>query len=424
MASDDGGLSGTIALYPTLIAVDPDARRGGPYPKPTPTGDPRKLKSLLYVTVAGYGAFSIISLYKGDEKFYRNYIMPVIHLLEPEKAHNLAVFASRYRLIPKSRYQDPEMLKVKVFGKEFPNPVGIAAGFDKDGKAILGLKDIGFGFVEVGSVTPEPQPGNEKPRVFRLQNDKAVINRYGFNSEGHSAVLKRIENLKESNEDFGIVGVNLGKNKSSQDPINDYVEGIKKFGPVADYLVINISSPNTPGLRSMQHKDELKKLLAKLVETRNNLPLNPKPPLLLKLAPDLAYNERKDIADVLKDKKCKVDGLIISNTTIERPDTLKSVESKSEAGGLSGAPLKDGSTQMIADMSRLTGGIPIIGVGGVASGRDAYEKIKAGACLVQLYTAMVYEGPTVVTKVKKELVDILKQEGYHRISEVIGKGPS
>ncbi|KAJ8967123.1 hypothetical protein NQ314_003075 [Rhamnusium bicolor] len=299
--------------------------------------------------------------------------MPIVHVLDAERAHNLAIFVSKYRLLPKSRYKDPDLLKIEIFGKEFSNPVGIAAGFDKDGKAILGLKDIGFGFVEVGSVTPEPQHGNEQPRVFRLLKDFAVINRYGFNSEGHNNVFKRIENVKQNTEESGIVGVNLGKNKTSPDPINDYVEGIQKFGRIADYLVINISSPNTPGLRNMQKKNTLKKLLCTLVETRNNLPINKKPPLLLKLAPDLSYEERQDIADVLNEKKCRVDGLIIS-------------------------------------------------VGGISSGKDAYEKIKAGASLVQLYTSLVYNGPPVVTKIKKELVQLLAKDGYSNISEAVGKG--
>ncbi|VEN52024.1 unnamed protein product [Callosobruchus maculatus] len=251
--------------------------------------------------------------------------------------------------------------KVKVFGKEFSNPIGIAAGFDKDGKAILGLKDIGFGFVEVGSVTPEAQPGNEKPRVFRLNDDLAVINRYGFNSEGHNAVLQRISNVRGVKEEIPIIGVNLGKNKTSADATKDYVEGIQKFGPLSDYLVINISSPNTPNLRDLQHKENLSKLLRALIEARDNLPISQKPPLLLKLAPDLSPQERRDIAAILKQKECRVDGLIVCNTTVSRPETLKNVKNKNEIGGLSGPPLKDLSTEMIRDMSRLTDGIPIIG---------------------------------------------------------------
>ncbi|VEN47596.1 unnamed protein product [Callosobruchus maculatus] len=380
----------------------------------------KKLQSMLYVTVGGCAAFAGISFYKGEEKFYKNYVMPVVHMLDPEKAHYLAVWASEHRIIPKSHYRDPDLLKVKVFGKEFSNPIGIAAGFDKDGKAILGLKDIGFGFVEVGSVTPEAQPGNEKPRVFRLNDDLAVINRYGFNSEGHNAVLQRISNVRGVKEEIPIIGVNLGKNKTSADATNDYVEGIQKFGLLSDYLVINISSPNTPNLRDLQHKENLSKLLRALIEARDNLPISQKPPLLLKLAPDLSPQERRDIAAILKQKECRVDGLIVCNTTVSRPETLKNVKNKNEIGGLSGPPLKDLSTEMIRDMSRLTDGIPIIGVGGISSGKDAYEKIKAGASLLQLYTSLAYDGPPVVTKVKKELAELLSKDGYTNISQAIG----
>nr|XP_023012028.1 dihydroorotate dehydrogenase (quinone), mitochondrial [Leptinotarsa decemlineata] len=380
----------------------------------------RKLKSLFTVTVAGYATYGVLSFCKGNENFYKNTIMPLVRKLDPENAHKLAVFASKYRLIPKSTYKDSEILKVNIFGRQFSNPVGIAAGFDKDGEAVLGLQDIGFGFVEIGSITPKPQPGNEKPRVFRLAEDHAVINRYGFNSEGHDDVLARIQNLRRNEKELVVLGVNLGKNKTSVDPIEDYMEGIKKFGTIADYLVINVSSPNTPGLRSMQNKDILKNLLSKVVEARNNLPIKEKPCLLLKLAPDLSMQEKQDIADVLKQKECRVDGLIVCNTTVDRPSSLTS-EWKGEIGGLSGKPLKDMSTEMIRDMSKLTGRMPIIGVGGISTGQDAYEKIKAGACLVQLYTSMVYEGPPVVAKVKRELEQLLKQDGYKNVSEAIGQ---
>ncbi|XP_030753109.1 dihydroorotate dehydrogenase (quinone), mitochondrial isoform X2 [Sitophilus oryzae] len=376
------------------------------------------MKSLFYVTVGAIGAFSGICIYKGDEKFYKNFVMPVIHLLDPEQAHKLAVITSQYRLTPVSKYKDPNTLSTTVFNKTFANPIGIAAGFDKDGKAVMGLKDIGFGFIEVGSVTPLPQPGNEKPRVFRLSNDRAIINRYGFNSEGHTVVFERLKDAKTHLDSPVIIGVNLGKNKTSDDSISDYVKGINTFGSISDYLVINISSPNTPNLRSLQNKESLRQLLKAVILTRNNLEVSPKPPLLLKLAPDLTHNQRRDIADVIKQPDCKVDGLIICNTTIERPQ-LKS-EHKNETGGLSGEPLKDVSTNMILEMSQLTNGIPIIGVGGVASGRDAYEKIKAGASLVQLYSSIVFEGPPVVTKIKKELSKLLEEDGYKNISEAVG----
>ncbi|CAG9820236.1 unnamed protein product [Phaedon cochleariae] len=381
----------------------------------------RKLKSLLYITVSGYAVSGAISLYRGDENLYKNFLMPLVHTIDAEKAHKLAIFASKHRLIPKSHYVDEEPLKVNIFGKTFSNPIGIAAGFDKDGEAVLGLKDIGFGFVEIGSITPEPQPGNEKPRVFRLIEDQAVINRYGFNSKGHDDVFQRIQSLSEEERKSIILGINLGKNKNSTDSIGDYVEGIKRFGPVADYLVINISSPNTPGLRDMQEKKQLRELLSALVETRNQLKLDQKPSLLLKLAPDLSSEERKNIAGVLNEKRCRVDGLIVSNTTIDRPKTLLS-ENKQEIGGLSGEPLKEMSTQMIAEMSKLTGGMPIIGAGGISSGQDAYEKIKAGASLVQIYTALVYNGPPVVTKIKRELQHCVMKDGHANVEAAVGKG--
>ncbi|ENN73734.1 hypothetical protein YQE_09666, partial [Dendroctonus ponderosae] len=281
----------------------------------------------------------------------------------------------------------------------------------------MGLKDIGFGFVEIGSVTPHPQPGNEKPRVFRLPLDMAIINRYGFNSDGHDEVRTRITNAKADPE-VPLIGVNLGKNKTSDDPVKDYVDGINTFGSVCDYLVVNISSPNTPNLRKLQNKDNLKHLLRAVVEARNTLNVNPKPPLLLKLAPDLRSEEKKDISDIIKLNECKVDGLIVCNTTIERP-SLKSKHSN-EVGGLSGAPLKESSTQMIMEMRKLTKGMTIIGVGGIATGQDAYEKIKAGASLVQIYSSLVYEGPPLVSKIKSELEELLQKHGYKSISEAIG----
>lgn len=378
----------------------------------------RKLKSLLWVGVGGYASLAGMNYYRGEESFYQNIVMPLVHLLDPEQAHNMAVYVSKYRLVPKSRYKDPPSLKVNIFGRELSNPIGIAAGFDKDAKAVLGLKDIGFGFVEIGSVTPNPQPGNAKPRVFRLTQDAAVINRYGFNSEGHEKVLNRIKAIRSSGEDV-ILGVNLGKNKTSEDDVDDYVKGILTFGPLADYLVINISSPNTPGLRSMQKKEILTKLLSATLEARNSLQIERKPPLLLKLAPDLSTSEKKDIADVLKQQSCRVDGLIVSNTTIERPNTLLA-ESKNEIGGLSGKPLREKSTEMIKEMKTLTN-LPIIGVGGISSGEDAYEKIKAGAELIQIYTAMVYEGPTIVARIKQDLAELLAKDGIQNISEAVGK---
>jgi dihydroorotate dehydrogenase len=243
------------------------------------------------------------------------------------------------------------------------NPVGIAAGFDKNAEAIKGLNHLGFGFIEIGSVTPLAQAGNQKPRVFRLTEDEAIINRYGFNSDGHEKVWHRIQQLRASGQFTGVLGVNLGKNKMSEDGVNDYVEGLKLFAPVADYLVINVSSPNTPGLRDMQHRDTLRTLLVRVNEAKRQLE-TPKP-VFLKLAPDLTPSELKDICKTVSRKDSAVDGLIISNTTVDRSVTLNSSNS-SEVGGLSGKPLKEKSRRMIEDVYRLTGGkVPIIGVGGV-----------------------------------------------------------
>ncbi|XP_069702613.1 dihydroorotate dehydrogenase (quinone), mitochondrial isoform X2 [Periplaneta americana] len=379
-----------------------------------------KVKSMLYITAGAFGTFSALSLYKGNEKYFDNILMPMLHILNPETSHKFAITASKYGFYPRSTFKDPDTLKTNVWEIKFGNPIGIAAGFDKQGEVVEPLHKIGFGFVEIGSVTPAPQPGNKKPRVFRLEKDEAVINRYGFNSDGHEAVYNRLHLLKSDTTFAGIVGVNLGKNKNSEDPVRDYVNGIKKFGDVADYLVINISSPNTPGLRSWQQKQHLKELLPELIAARNELEGPRKPPLLLKLSPDLTQEERRDIADVLKDNKCRVDGLVICNSTVERMPSL-SDKHAAEEGGLSGKPLRDLSTTLISDMYRLTGGkLPIIGVGGVFSGNDAYDKIKAGASLVQLYTSFVYHGPPRVSRVKEELDDLIRKDGWASVAEAVG----
>ncbi|XP_063439930.1 dihydroorotate dehydrogenase (quinone), mitochondrial-like isoform X2 [Mytilus trossulus] len=394
-------------------------------------------------------------IYKGNEKFYKEYVMPFFQLFDAETSHKMAVKAAKYKLVPKSKITPHPVLASRVFDRDFPSPVGLAAGFDKDGEAVDGMLKMGFSFVEIGSVTPNPQPGNEKPRVFRLKEDKAVINRYGFNSEGHDKVYNRLKvreveppvvellphfpqmseerNMLNINlwtdttvpDDIrllkvpGIMGVNLGKNKTSSYPVEDYVQGVRKFGKVADYLVINISSPNTPGLRAMQGKDMLDTLLEKVLSERDHI-RGRKPPLLVKIAPDLTDQDKKDIAEVVLNRKESLGGLIVSNTTVSRPDSLKSSH-KDEVGGLSGEPLKDLSTKTISDMYRLTEGkVPIIGVGGVGSGEDAYDKIKEGASLVQLYTALIYQGPPVIGKINRELSELLIKDGYKSITEAVG----
>lgn len=309
--------------------------------------------------------------------------------------------------------------KVNFLGNQLRNPVGIAAGFDKHAEGIATLAKIGFGFVEIGSVTPLPQPGNPQPRVFRLAEDQAIINRYGFNSDGHDAVFQRIKELKRSSAATATtIGVNLGKNKLSNDAVADYVDGVRKFAPIADYLVINISSPNTAGLRDWQSKDDLRRLLQQVLAARAVGGV----PIVLKLAPDLSDAELRDVAEVIGRKDCAVDAIIVSNTTTARADSLKSDHAQ-ETGGLSGRPLAARSTEIVRQMYGLTGGtVPIIGVGGVFTGRDAYEKILAGASVVQLYTAFAYEGPPVVRRVKKELAALLRADGFGSVADAVGKG--
>lgn len=377
-----------------------------------------KIKSFFTVTGSAVALFGGISLYQSNEKFYNEVAIPMTHLLDPETAHNLAVKILKWGLVPRQKTEDPRTLRTSVFGFNLTNPIGMAAGFDKQGEAVEGLHKIGFGFVEIGSVTPKPQSGNAKPRVFRLPQDRAVINRYGFNSDGHDVVWKRLKKLKENKHFNGIVGINLGKNKESKDAVRDYIDGIKKFMDVADYFVINVSSPNTPGLRSLQSKQSLKQLLTSVNEAREVL--GSKQPLLLKLAPDLSDSERQDVADVILQKKSNVDGLILCNTTIARPNLID--PNREESGGLSGAPLTDISTAMISDMYKRTrGSIPIIGVGGIFSGTDVYAKIKAGASLVELYTSYIYNGPPIVSKIKRELCEILEADGFSSVNDAIGR---
>ncbi|XP_050398233.1 dihydroorotate dehydrogenase (quinone), mitochondrial isoform X2 [Patella vulgata] len=382
----------------------------------------KQLKQMVVVCGGGTLTFFGFSLYRGDAKFYENMVMPAMRLLDAETAHNLAIKMAKYKLVPRQSLADPPLLQSKLWGKTFTNPVGLAAGFDKHGEAVDGLLKMGFGFVEVGSITPAPQEGNPKPRVFRLVEDRGVINRYGFNSDGHEVVVNRLRYREDEHvvSERGIMGINLGKNKFSSYPVEDYAQGVKRFGKLADYLVINVSSPNTPGLRAMQGRKQLEELLEKVSAERDKLRLKEKVPLLVKIAPDLSAEDKNDIAAVVSKNNSGVDGLIVSNTTVSRPPSLQN-KHKEEIGGLSGDPLKHLSTSTISDMYKLTKGkIPIIGVGGISNGKDAYEKIKAGASLVQLYTALIYQGPPVVKKVKRELAQYLESDGYSNVEEAIG----
>ncbi|KAJ8417781.1 hypothetical protein AAFF_G00226240 [Aldrovandia affinis] len=383
----------------------------------------RRLKEA--VKVIGSGGFLFVSYLTavGDERFYANQLMPALQMIVgPETAHVIAVRIISMGLVPRSRYQDPASLEVNVLGCRFRNPIGIAAGFDKHGEAVDGLYRLGFGFVEVGTVTPLPQEGNPKPRVFRLIADQAVVNRYGFNSCGLAEVQKRLkarETIQLELTQAGLpMGINLGKNKLSQDAALDYSQGVQMLGPLADYLVVNVSSPNTPGLRDLQGKEELRRLLDRVLKERDALKCERRPPVLVKIAPDLTLQDKRDIADVITE--LGVDGLIVSNTTVSRPETLKDPQ-REQTGGLSGEPLCEMSTHMVRDMYSLTKGkVPIVGVGGVASGQDAFDKICAGASLVQVYTALTYQGPPVVTRIKRELEQLLKEKGFESVSEAVG----
>lgn len=346
--------------------------------------------------------------------------MPAVRLLPAETSHQLAVMACKYRLYPASNQMDDLNLHGSLFGRLISNPIGIAAGFDKNAEAICGLHDLGFGFIEIGSVTPLAQEGNPKPRVFRLSEDRAIINRYGFNSDGHEAVLERLRKLREREDFSAVIGVNLGRNRDTISPVDDYVQGVQAFGPVADYLVVNVSSPNTQGLRDLQSKAKLTELLEAVLAARNGLQENRNVPILLKLSPDLELADMVDIVTVINRKQCHVDGLIVSNTTVSR-DNISDIKYVNENGGLSGEPLRNQSTQLIAQMYKLTkGNIPIIGVGGISSGADAYEKIEAGASFVQIYTALVYEGPGLVDQIKSELSNILHKKGYSNVKDAVG----
>lgn len=340
---------------------------------------------------------------------------PLLRALDPERAHDLTLRLLRGGLVPAGRSADDRMLAQRLWGLDFPNPVGLAAGFDKNAVAPDAMLRLGFGFVEIGSVTPRPQPGNPRPRVFRLPRQRALINRYGFNNDGLDAVAARLR----ARERRGIVGANVGKNKETAEAADDYAAGIAMLAPLVDYLVVNVSSPNTPGLRALQGRGPLAALLGRAMEARARAGGRP-PPLLLKIAPDLTPEDEADMAEVAL--ASGIDGLVVSNTTVARPSGLPA-ELAREAGGLSGPPLMEASTRLLGRMYRLTGGrLPLVGVGGIASAEDAYAKIRAGASLLQLYTALVYRGPALVAEVKRGLVRLLRADGFASLADAIGAG--
>jgi len=330
--------------------------------------------------------------------------------LDAETAHGLAIRALKSGLLPGDRKPDPASLLVTVWGRQLPNPIGLAAGFDKNAEVPDAMLGLGFGLVEIGSVTPRPQDGNPRPRLFRLPEDRGVINRMGFPGQGLEAARSRLATRPRR----GFVGINVGANKDSTDRAADYVTCSVALAPYADYLVCNVSSPNTPGLRNLQGRTELAGLLKRVQDAIASKPV----PLLVKIAPDATDDDLDDIVAVCRD--LRMDGIIVGNTTLSRPASLGS-ERRGETGGLSGAPLTTLSTAVLRKTAqRVERQFPLVGCGGVGSGADAYAKIRAGATLVQLYSAMVYEGPPLIRRVKDELAVLLQRDGFTSVAQAVG----
>ena len=332
-----------------------------------------------------------------------------LRLLDPETAHGLAIRALQTLPLPAASPDDP-ILRTRLAGLDLPNPIGLAAGLDKNGEALRGLSRLGFGFVECGSVTPVAQPGNPRPRLFRLAEDQAIINRMGFNNAGLEAFADR---LKARPTDT-VVGANLGANKDTEDKAADYVTGLKRLKGLADYVTVNVSSPNTPGLRALQGRAALDDLLGRLTEARGDDPT----PVFLKIAPDLTPDEIALIVEASIDHR--IDALIVSNTTLDRPDSL-TARDRVQAGGLSGRPLQARARAALsAATSASNRRLPLIAVGGIDSGREAYDRIRAGAAAVQLYSALIYGGPGLVGRIKRDLAQCLRDDGFTSVAEAVG----
>jgi dihydroorotate dehydrogenase len=337
-------------------------------------------------------------------------VRPLLFALDAETAHGLTITALKTGLAPRAAAPDP-VLRTRLAGLDLASPIGLAAGFDKNAEVPDAMLGLGFGFVEVGTLTPKPQAGNPRPRMFRLIEDRAVVNRLGFNNGGLAAGLARLEARRARS---GVVGVNVGANKDSDDRIADYVTGVAAVRHLASYITVNISSPNTPGLRALQSRDALAELVDKALAARGGAT----PPMFVKVAPDLQPEDIDDICAVALESG--LDGLIVSNTTIARPDTLRSRHA-GEAGGLSGAPLMAPSTAVLRSFrQRLEGRIALIGAGGVASGADAYAKLRAGADAVQLYSALAYAGPGLPARIGAELAALLRRDGFSSPADIVG----
>jgi dihydroorotate dehydrogenase len=342
--------------------------------------------------------------------------LPLLRWFDPEDSHRLAI--QGLRLLPPVRPRaDDAKLAVRAFGLNFPNPIGMAAGFDKNAEVPDALLRLGFGFIEIGTVTPKPQSGNPRPRVFRLERDEGVVNRLGFNNDGAEIVLRRLASRAHLG---GIVGVNVGANKDSPDRVADYVKLIETFAPVASYFTVNVSSPNTPGLRNLQHAAALDDLLAKVIDARERVrEKSGDSPVLLKIAPDLSLAELDDVVQIARSRR--VDGMIVANTTLARPSTLREQTRAKQQGGLSGRPLFRLSTRMVAETYvRVEGAFPLVGVGGIDTGGAALTKIRAGASLIQIYSSLVYKGLGLVDDIKRDLASTLLRTGRDSLSEIVG----
>ena len=348
-------------------------------------------------------------------------VRPCVFKIAPETAHGMTIKAMKAGLVRSCCPNiDDAALGQRIFGLDFENPVGMAAGFDKNAEVIVPVLKLGFGFTEVGTVTPKPQGGNPRPRIFRDPSNEAVINRMGFPNGGVRIFKPNLDKARSNpaRPDGGIIGVNIGMNKGQANPVEDYMELVKELADQADYMTVNISSPNTPGLRDLQEKDALSELLSKIMKTIRRVGGDYPTPLLVKLAPDLNEKQQEEIAQTLMENQ--VSGVILTNTTLDRPDFLPE-KFKTEKGGLSGAPLRDKSTDTIRSFYKLTKGkLPIIGVGGISTAKHAYDKIRAGASLVQVYTGMIYEGPDIANDINKGLLNLLDQDGFSNISQAIG----
>lgn len=372
-----------------------------------------------------FANFDMSFLYKGFAA-----AKPILMGMDPEKAHTLVLKACANGLIPKAPHADDKVLAIAIWGIRFRNPLGLAAGFDKNADAVEGLLNLGFGFIEVGTVTPEPEAGNKPPRIFRLAKDEALINRMGFPNVG---LREFKENLAASRGGSRIIGTNIATQKGSETQAKDYETLARSVAPFSDYVVINVSSPNTPGLRALQARSALQEIVNRARAGLMAGAPQRTPPLLVKVAPDLTDEDVTDIAAVAMGDGIEtgpINGLVVGNTTVSRPSGLASAEKLTgEVGGLSGRPLFEPSTELLRRFYSLTDGrMPLVGVGGVFSGADAYRKIRAGASLVQLYTALIYRGPAVATDIKRELANLLTRDGFRKVHDAIGAdhrdGPS